>query len=247
VTRIEDTAALHRAYDESAERLMHLQAAVEDFEVFSRSLGIGAETMVMHFHPSRPMHARYSVDHNFLSDAEGDEVVSIARTVNAFFRWELNSCETLVRQGEVVPIDYANATPDLAMTSLHYYFPWTIRSLLKWAVFCCVTGRRQSVDLDTRKYFAIADRDDLSYREKLKEYRKLADAQLEVDKYQEFCARHLAHLDEVSVEWVESDEFDRILVDTVRSTFPSHEHEQFIGHYRGLLQSWARDQRVVAA
>ncbi|MDQ6856101.1 MAG: hypothetical protein M3Z57_03390, partial [Candidatus Dormibacteraeota bacterium] len=61
VTRIEDSGTLRRAYDESAERLMHLQAAVEDFDVFSRSLGIGAETMVMRFNPSRPMHARYSV------------------------------------------------------------------------------------------------------------------------------------------------------------------------------------------
>ena len=84
--------------------------------------------------------------------------------------------------------------------------------------------------------FAIADREDLSYREKLQEYRKLADAQLEVDKYREFCARHLAHFDEVSVEWVESDDFDRILVDTVRSTFPTHEHEEFIAD---TTQGWA--------
>jgi hypothetical protein len=40
----------------------------------------------------------------------------------------------------------------------------------------------------------------------------------------------------------QSAEFDRVLVDTVRSTFPSHEHEQFIAHYRGLLAAWARDR-----
>jgi hypothetical protein len=246
VTRIEDTASLHQAYDESAERLMHLQAAVEDFEVFSRSLGIGAETMVMHFHPSRPMHSRYSVDYNFLSDAEGDEVISIARTVNAFFRWELNSCETLIKDGVVYPIDYANATPDLAVTSLHYYFPWAIRTLLKWVIFCCVTHRRPTVDLDTRSYFAVADRDDLDYAAKLRDYRRLADRQLEVERYQEFCARHLAHVDEVCVEWVESADFDRLLIDTVQSTYPAHEREMFLAHFRGLLGLWAHDQRVTA-
>jgi hypothetical protein len=247
VSRIEDPATLYRAYDESEQRLMHLQAAVDGYDAFARSLGIGAEVMVLNFHPERPMHERYSVDHHFLEPRAGNEVVSILRTVNAFFRWELNSCETLVRGDEVYPIDYANATPDLALTSLHYYFPWAIRTLVKWVVFCCVTGRHQSVDLDTEEYFAIADRADLSYAEKLAGYREIADRQLEVDRYREFCERHLAHVDELSVAWVESPDFDRIIVDTVRNTFPEHEHEQFIAHFRGLLAAWAHDQRATAA
>jgi hypothetical protein len=247
VSRIEDSATLYRAYDESEQRLMHLQAAVEGYDVFARSLGIGAEVVVLNFHPERPMHDRYSVDHQFLKARAGDEVVSILRTVNAFFRWELNSCETLIRGDDVYPIDYANATPDLALTSLHYYFPWAIRSLLKWVVFCCVTGRHQTVDLNTEEYFAIADRGDLSYAEKLAGYRVLADRQLEVDRYREFCERHLAHIDELSVAWVESPGFDRIIVDTVRNTFPGHEQEQFIAHFRGLLAAWAHDQRATAA
>jgi hypothetical protein len=247
VSRIEDSETLIRAYDESDQRLMHLQAAVDGYDAFARSLGIGAEVVVLNFHPERPMHDRYSVDHNFLDARAGNEVVSILRVVNAFFRWELNSCETLIRGDEVYPIDYANATPDLALTSLHYYFPWAIRSLVKWVVFCCVTGRHQTVDLNTEAYFAIADRADLTYEEKLASYRVLADRQLEVERYREFCDRHLVHVDEVSVAWVESPEFDRIIVDTVRNTFPAHEHEQFIAHFRGLLAAWAHDQRAVAA
>jgi hypothetical protein len=246
VTRIEDRESLHRAYDESAERLMHLQAAVENFDVFVRSLGIGAETMVLRFQPDRPMHHRYAVSHNFLTAAEGEEVVSIARTVNAFFRWELNSCETLLRDGLVYPIDYANATPDLAVTSLHYYFPWAIRTLLKWTIFCCVTGRRSTVDLDTERYFAIADTQGMTYHERLHAYRRIADQQLEVDRYTEFCERHLAHVDEVCVDWVESDDFDSLLVATVVSTYPMHEREQFLAHFRGLVALWAHDQRVTA-
>jgi hypothetical protein len=246
VTRIDDAASLHRAYDESAHRLMHLQAAVDGYDVFVRSLGIGAETMVMRYDPARPLHDRYSVQHNFLSAETGNEVVSIVRTVNAFFRWELNSCETLVRDGVVHPIDYANATPDLAIVSLHYYFPWAIRTLVKWMIFCCVTGRRQTVDLNTERFFAIADREGMTYSERLSEYRRLADRQLDVDRYESFCARHLAHIDEATVEWVESGDFDRIIVDTVRSTFPAHEHDQFIAHYRGLLHLWVSDQHAIA-
>jgi len=244
VSRVEDFDTLHRAYDESEQRLMHLQAAADGYDVFARSLGVGAECMVMRFRPELPMHERYAVDHAFLTPEVGEEVVHILRTVNAFFRWELNSCETLVRGADVIPIDYANATPDLALTSLHYYFPWTIKTLLKWVVFCCCTGRMQTVDLDTRRFFAIADDPDLTYGERLAAYRRIADEQLEVDRYSEFCERNLPFMDEVTLEWVDSPEFDRLLVDTVRSTYPAHEHEQFTAHFRGLLQAWVGDQRT---
>ena len=105
------------AYDASGERLMHLQESVEGYDVFARSLSIGAETMVMQFRPELPMHDRYAVDHDFLTPQVGDEVLTIRRLVNAFFRWEFNSCESLVRGDEVYPIDYANACPDVALTA----------------------------------------------------------------------------------------------------------------------------------
>ena len=141
VTRIKDEAMLRKTYDESGERLMHLQESIEGFDKFARSLSIGAETMVMDFRPDEPMHNRYAVSHDFLSPETGEEVLTISRLINAFFRWEFNSCETLVRGTEAHPIDYANASPDVALTSLHYYWPWAISALLKWSIFCTVTGR----------------------------------------------------------------------------------------------------------
>ena len=86
VSRIDGPEQLHTAYDQSGEMLMHLQKAVDHYDVFARSLSIGAETMVMRFQPDQPMHLRYAVDHDFLSPAVGDQVVSIGRLVNAFFR-----------------------------------------------------------------------------------------------------------------------------------------------------------------
>jgi D-ala D-ala ligase C-terminus len=243
VSQIRNAEELHRAYDESGQRLMHLQKAVAGYDVFARSLSIGAETMVMNFDPSQPMHARYSVSHDFLDAAAGDEAVTIGRLVNAFFRWEFNSCETLVKDGVLYPIDYANACPDVALTSLHYYFPWAIKALAKWTVFCTVTGRRPRYDLDTRRYFDVADRTDLDYGQKLGAYRKLADDYFDVERYGDFCESRLRHLDDAVLEWVEGPDFDRLLVDTVRSTFPAHEHDQFVAHYRGLLAAWARDER----
>ncbi len=241
VSQLKSPDDLHRAYDESGQRLMHLQKAVDGYDVFARSLSIGAETMVMKFNPDEPMHGRYSVDHAFLDARTGDEAVTISRLVNAFFKWEFNSCETLIKDGVVYPIDYANACPDVAITSLHYYFPWAMKALVRWSVFCMVTGRRPSVDLSTSKYFEIAARDELTYEEKLVEYRRLADEYFETERYGDFCAGRLAHLDEAVWEWVGGPDFDELLVDTVRSTFPAHEHDHFIAHFRGLLALWHKD------
>ena len=241
VSKVRNSGELHEAYDTSDERLMHLQQAVEGYDVFARSLSIGPETMVMRFRPELPMHDRYAVDHDFLDAGVGTEVVTISKLVNAFFRWEFNSCESLVRGGEVHPIDYANACPDVAITSLHYYFPWAIKALLRWTAFCVITGRRLRLDLETSEYFAVADREDLTYGEKLAEYRRLADKYFETDRYLDFCASRLPHVDEMVWDWVGSDDFDALLVDTVRSTYPAHEHDQFIAHFRGLLQAWVSD------
>jgi hypothetical protein len=241
VARAANRDELRRRYDESGQQLMHLQSAVDGFEVFTRSLSIGAETMTMFFDPDRPLHDRYQVRHDFLEPAQGEEVVTISKIVNAFFRWEFNSCESLVRGGEVFPIDYANASPDVALTSLHYYFPWAITALVRWCAFCLADGRRMRLDVDPRPWFEVADRAELSYEEKLAEYRRLADEHFQADAYAEFCAGPLRHLDEAAREWFVSDDFDRVLVDTVRATFPAHEHEQFLAHYRGLLAAWAGD------
>jgi hypothetical protein len=247
VTRITNDQELHLRYDESGARLMHLQAAVEDYDVFARALSIGPETMVMRYNPSQPLHNRYQVEHGFLDADVGREVVIIGRLVNAFFRWEHNSCEVLVKDGSVYPIDYANACPDTSLISLHYYFPWAITTLAKWTIFCAATGRRMKIDQDTERYFAIGDRDDLTYEGKLGEYDHLQHDYFQTDAYLEFCDEHLGTIDEVMVEFIESSEFDDLLVTTVRSAFPPHEHDYFIGHYRGLTAAWAKDQRNALA
>jgi hypothetical protein len=244
VSRIEDREGLHRAYDESDRMLMHLQATV-DYEHFARALSIGPETMVMDFHPDQPMHNRYAVSHDFLGREAGRQCVAISRIVNAFFRWEFNSAEMLVNGDEVYPIDYANACPDVAVTSLHYYFPWAITALVRWSIYCLVTGRTAKVDLQTKRYFEIADDESLDYDAKLAAYLRLADEHFETERYWEWTAKHLGHLPEVVLDWVTGPDFDQLLVDTVRSTYPPHEHEEFLAHFRGLVGMWATDQAHV--
>src|SRR5204862_7842336 len=125
--------------------------------------------------PSMLMYVHYQVLHEFLTPELCDEIVSISRLVNAFFRSEFNSRETIVKDGIAYPIDYANASPDVALTSLHYYFPWAMTALVKWCAFCAATRREMHINQNSRAYFDWGDREDLSYDEKLAKYRELAD------------------------------------------------------------------------
>ncbi|MEO7131887.1 MAG: hypothetical protein ABIZ07_10975 [Dermatophilaceae bacterium] len=248
VSRINDETDLIHAYDASGEMLMHLQSTIE-YEHFARALTIGAETMVMDFRPEQPMHNRYAVSYNFLSPSAGKQTAAISRIVNAMFGWEFNSCEMLVKGDDVYPIDYANACPDVAVTSLHYYFPWAIKALVRWSAFCLVTGRKGRVDLETRRYFDVADRTDLTEEQKLDEYLAIADEYLQADVYSDWCATHLGHFDAAALTWFQSDDFTRLLRSTVDATYPAHERDRFMAHFGGLVGLWVQDEtaRLAAA
>lgn len=242
VSRIDGPADLEASYDASGEMLMHLQAAVEPHDVFTRALTIGPETRVLKFRPDLPMHDRYEVAHDFLDDGAGREAVAIAQTVNAFFRWEFNSCEMLVRGSDLFPIDFANAIPDVAVTSLHYYWPWAMAALVRWSAFCLATGRRMRAHADPAPWFAVADDPDRTQSERLAAYQELADDYFERDRYEEFRAGPGGMVDEVVHDWIGSDDFDQLLVETVQATYPPHEHERFLAHFRGLVGTWHDEQ-----
>jgi len=130
----------------------------------------------------------------------------------------------------------------VALTSLHYYFPWAIKALVKWCVFALVTERRPKLDLETDRFYEVGDDPDMTYQEKLDAYGKLADSYFETDRYQDFCQTSLPRIDEIVLDWVAGPDFDRLLIDTVRSTYPAREHDKFIAHLRGLLGLWVSDE-----
>jgi hypothetical protein len=245
VTRIENSRELHRSYEASGERLMHLQAAVDDFDVFTRSLSIGPQTKAVQYDPSADGHYRYLVGDDFLPPELMREVETIGRLVNAFFRWEFNSCEVIVKDGQAYPIDYANASPDMALVSLHYYFPWAIEALAAWCMFCAVTGRSMGVNQTTGDYFEVGD-SDLPYEEKLERYRELADAYFQIEAFEEFRAEALPHLEETMLDYVESPEFGELIVQVIRTEEPEEKQERLIARSRAAVAAWAADRRAAA-
>jgi hypothetical protein len=117
-----------------------------------------------------------------------------------------------------------------------------MKALVKWCVFALVTGRRPRLDLDTDRFFAVADEPGLSYADKLDVYRDLADAYFDSARYYDFWSGLQARLDEVVLDWIASPDFDQLLVRTVRSVYPEHEHDQFVAHLRGLMELWVREE-----
>ncbi len=73
----------------------------------------------------------------------------------------------------------------------------------------------------------------------VKYMRYIVDDYFEQDRFDEFCARHLTHFDEMALEYFKSTEFDDLVIESVKLTFPDHEHDQFIAHFRGILGHWA--------
>jgi hypothetical protein len=181
------------------------------------------------------------VDFNYLDGREWRLAQQICRTINAFFCWDFNSCEMLRSGGVFYPIDFANACPDSQVTSLHYHFPWLVKALLRWTIFCAVTRRKVRLNQDWAPYLA-AHEPGLPFEEQVARYDALARAHFEADRFEEFCARHLSHLDEVAHAWFGTNEFKEVVRSKVAALYPTHEIDEFTEHFYGLVQFWRKTE-----
>ncbi len=241
VSRIDQEAKLREAYEESGSRLMHLQRAVDPYDIFVRAIGVGPQIYIVRYDPGAPLHDRYKVDFHFVDSEEWSLLTDTALTINAFFGWEFNSCESLRKEGVFQPIDFANACPDFQVTSLHYHFPEMVKNMVRWSLFCAATKRSMPQNLDWEPFYAIAKKD-LPYRERLREYANIARKRMEADRFAEFCHDHLPHLNEVAWEFFGTQQAKGYVLAKVQSLFPEHEVEQFTEHFWGLIQFWRKTE-----
>ncbi|HXT49846.1 MAG TPA: hypothetical protein VN811_02325 [Thermoanaerobaculia bacterium] len=241
VSKIDDEEKLRAAYDESGKNVMHLQAAVAPFDLFVRAIGMGPQVNVVKYDPAAPLHDRYRMEAPPIDAAERSWLEDTCLTINSFFGWDFNSCESLRKDGSFHPIDFANACPDSQVTSLHFHFPWLVLAKLRWAVFCAVTKRRMRQTLDWEPFYAVA-REELPYREKLTRYAAIARERLEADRFADFCAEHLGHLDAVADEFFASPECREAVHLKVEALYPEHEVEAFTDLFFGRIQRWRAEQ-----
>lgn len=237
VTKCDDEAGLRKAYEESGRSVMHVQAAVHPHDRFVRCIGFGAQTHLVLYDPGAPLHDRYTMQEDFVSAAEAEHLRKITLTINSFFGWEFNSCESLRKNDTWYPIDFANPCPDSQVTSLHRHFPWLVKAYIRWSVFVAATGKPMRPNLDWAPYFEIA-KQDLSFEDKLDGYARIADERFETARFEEFCDKHLGHLDEVAHEFFATNAAKDAVFQKVGALFPAHEVEAFTELFWGRIQSW---------
>ncbi len=240
VSRIADERALRAAYEESGKLVMHLQESVEPFDHFVRVIGLGPQTRIIKYDPSAPLHDRYTMIQGFLDAEEAQLLRETCLTINAFFGWDYNSCEALRKGRAWHPIDFANPCPDSQVTSLHYHFPWMVIAKLKWSIFCAATRRPMRKTLDWEPFYAVAKKD-LPYRERLRGYAAIAAERFEYARFQEFCAKHLAQLDETAWEFFATPSAKNAIRKKVEALFPPREVEPFTELFFNRVQAWRKD------
>ena len=98
----------------------------------------------------------------------------------------------------------------------------------------------------TKEYFLVGDDESLAYDEKLARYEALTDAYFRTEEFEEFRAVALADLDELTVDYVESTEFDDLLVRAISLEVEPERQEEMIERCRGLTRQWAADERLGA-
>jgi hypothetical protein len=95
------------------------------------------------------------------------------------------------------------------------------------------------INLDWRPYLdaAVYERD---YGARLAAYADLARRHFDADRFEEFCARHLAHLDAVADEFFASPAARAAVRAKVEALYPAHEVEGFTELFWQRIQQWRR-------
>jgi len=245
VTGIKNRQELVNAYESSGTRVMNLQKGVEPNDAFVRCIGLGPQFRFVNYDPGAPLHDRYRMDIDFVPADQSQRLADMTMVINAFFGWDFNSCEALRQNGIWYPIDFANACPDSQVTSLHYHFPWLIKSNLRWSIFCAATDRSVQNNLNWQEYFDISDQD-ISFDEKLAGYVALARRHFDVDAFEDFCATHLPDLDAMAHDFFATETVRDAIHEKVEALYPEHEVDDFVELFWNRVQKWRAQEGPAA-
>jgi hypothetical protein len=194
----------------------------------------------MKFQPDAPHHEHYSPEKLRVDKAMFSRLENYVKFINSYHRWTYNSFESLIRQGQIHPIDFANGCPDSHFTSLHAHFPWLIVSLIKWLSFCAVTEKDMRMDMEHVRYLKVLNNPNKSQLEKYEFCAKASEEYFETEKFQEFCAANFPDLEQQMVAFYDA-KFLEIIEHAIEwSDFPKKEHPRFVQHYKDLMDSTFR-------
>jgi hypothetical protein len=135
VYHVHNADELFRAYDETGDLCMTLQAAV-DFEDYFRCYVVGQkEVHVMRYDPRRPHAERYVLDGPpvdwILQARMESDCITLCRALG----YDLNTVEFAVESGIPYAIDFLNPAPDADLASVGpANFEWIVNAVAEYAV-----------------------------------------------------------------------------------------------------------------
>ena len=135
VFHVHDPEQFFRAYDQSRDLAMTLQAAVK-FKEYFRCYVVGQEKVkIMPYDPTQPHHARYVMDPPAYDPALMARVEKDALTLCKALGYDLNTVEFAVEDGIPYAIDFMNPAPDADYHSIGAEnFEWIVDAVAKLAV-----------------------------------------------------------------------------------------------------------------
>jgi hypothetical protein len=135
VFHVHNEAEFFKAYDQSRDLCMTLQAAVK-FKEYFRCYVVGQqEVRIMPYDPSRPHAERYVMDPPKYDSKLLARVKADALTLCRALGYDLNTVEFAVEDGVPYAIDFMNPAPDADLHSVgRESFEWIVDAVAKLAV-----------------------------------------------------------------------------------------------------------------
>jgi hypothetical protein len=201
----------------------------------------------MKYDPGAPLHDRYKVAFDFVNAEEWQHMANMCLTINSFFGWDFNSCEALRQDGVFYPIDFANACPGLAGHLAALPLPMAGEGQAQ--VVALRRGDAAEDAQEPRLGAVLRDRRLAARRSRrsCRSMRAWRTSAFESDRFAEFCAQQLPHLDEVAWEFFGTPTAKEAVRKKVAALFPAHEVEEFTEHFWGLVQFWRRTEEEYIA
>jgi glutathione synthase/RimK-type ligase-like ATP-grasp enzyme len=135
VYKVDSPEEFFRAYDQTGQLCMTLQAAV-NFDDYYRCYVIGREKVhLMKYDPRRPHHERYVRGNPPPPAALGQSIVRDAQTLCRALGYDLNTVEFAVVDGVPYAIDFLNPAPDADVNSVgQENFEWVVNAVAELAL-----------------------------------------------------------------------------------------------------------------
>ena len=135
VYKVHSPDEFFRAYDQSRDLCMTLQAAV-NFEEYFRCYVVNQEKVrIMRYDPLAPHEFRYVPDNPPPSPVLASRIKLDAVTLCRALGYDLNTVEFAVEKGVPYAIDFMNPAPDAALESVgERNFRWIVENVAKMAV-----------------------------------------------------------------------------------------------------------------